>query len=545
MGMHGGGRVGALWRSARSPAIRRFELGYLLFALAEHGTWLAITIYALERGGAREVGLASLVLLLPGAVVAPFAAYAGDRYAPQRALACGYAVQALSMAATAVAMGSGSATLTYVLAAVSTTAITFTRPVMLAMLPAVTHSPAELVAANALTGMIDRVGRLVGPLVGGVLLYFASPTAVFVAGAICTALGAALAVRAGGPGAEPTPLNIDAGGVVRQVFAGFGTLRRSPRIALLLSLLAVAALVGGATDVLAVVFAQARLHAGGGMAGALTAANGAGAILAAAVLARPLWTPRASSPAASGGAAMAGGVMIVAATSSPAIGMLAFATIGAGEHMVRTVASTTVQRHAPPEVMARVFGLVEGIQTGALAIGSWLIAVLVTSLSFTDGLVVFAIGLFAAVVFGAVALRLLGEETRQADEQVVDRLLADHVLAPLPAPAIERLALGAAVLEVGTHERVTQQGERGDRYYLVTRGAFDVCIDGCAVARLGPGQSFGEIALLRDVPRSATVTAAAPSTVIAIERDDFLEAVTGHPRSLGHAEAVVQHYLTP
>ena len=251
------------------------------------------------------MGLASLALLLPGAVVAPFAAYAGDRYAPQRALACGYAVQALSMAATAVAMGSGSATLTYVLAAVSTTAITFTRPVMLAMLPAVTHSPSELVAANALTGMIDRTGRLVGPLVGGLLLYLASPAAVFVAGAVCTALGTVLAVRAGGHAVERTPLEIDAGGVVRQVFVGFGMLRRSPRIALLLSLVAMAALVCGATDVLVAAFADG---------GPRRWRRGRGAdrgeqrrrILAAAVFARPLWT-RAEFARGLGGAVMAGG----------------------------------------------------------------------------------------------------------------------------------------------------------------------------------------------------------------------------------------------
>ena len=101
------------------------------------------------------------------------------------------------------------------------------------------------------------------------------------------------------------------------------------------------------------------------------------------------------------------------------------------------------------------------------------------------------------------------------------------------------------MLDVNAHEPVTEQGERGDRYYLVTGGSFDVCIDGCVVAQVGAGQSFGEIALLLDVPRTATVTAAEPSTLIAIERDDFLEAVTGHPRSLGHAEAVVQRYLTP
>ena len=68
-------------------------------------------------------------------------------------------------------------------------------------------------------------------------------------------------------------------------------------------------------------------------------------------------------------------------------------------------------------------------------------------------------------------------------------------------------------------------------------------MDGRPSAPLGAGEFFGEIALLRDVPRTATVTAATETELYALERDDFLAAVGGHPDSSAAARAVVRARL--
>ena len=107
---------------------------------------------------------------LPPSCVAPFAAYAGDRFRPERVLALGYAAQALSMFATAAAMWADRPLLAYATGAVVATCVTFSRPVMGAILPIVARTPNDLVAANVVTGLTEYVGMFVGPLVAAVML---------------------------------------------------------------------------------------------------------------------------------------------------------------------------------------------------------------------------------------------------------------------------------------------------------------------------------------------------------------------------------------
>ena len=136
-----GGRAGVLWKVAHDRQLLRLLLGFAGFAFAEHATWLAILVFAFERGGVSEAGVVAVVQLGPAIVVTPFAAYAGDRFRPERVLATGYAMQALSMLATAAAMWADRAYLAYAAGAVAATCITFSRPVMGAILPIVARTP--------------------------------------------------------------------------------------------------------------------------------------------------------------------------------------------------------------------------------------------------------------------------------------------------------------------------------------------------------------------------------------------------------------------
>ena len=256
-------RVALISRVARAPELRRVNLAFLGYSIGEHATWLAIAVYALERGGATEVGVAAAAQLLPGVLLTPFSSYAGDRFRPQRALAAGYAVQCLGMVATALSMVADRGALTYVLGAVVATAISFTRPVMGSLMPTVTHAPADLVAANVVAGIIEQVGVFVGPVLGGVLLAVASPATVFATSAALTGAGALAVgtIRHAVDDRVVVPSGRDA---VAQMVAGFAAVRQSTMLQLLLVFVAGAGLVRGVGDVVFVTFADERLDAGGG-----------------------------------------------------------------------------------------------------------------------------------------------------------------------------------------------------------------------------------------------------------------------------------------
>jgi CRP-like cAMP-binding protein len=92
-------------------------------------------------------------------------------------------------------------------------------------------------------------------------------------------------------------------------------------------------------------------------------------------------------------------------------------------------------------------------------------------------------------------------------------------------------------------EAVVTQGEPGERFYLIADGKVRVEVDGVVRRTHAEGECFGEIALLNDVPRTATVSALEGCRLLALDRDHFISAVTGHRRSGEAAASVVEHRL--
>jgi CRP-like cAMP-binding protein len=121
----------------------------------------------------------------------------------------------------------------------------------------------------------------------------------------------------------------------------------------------------------------------------------------------------------------------------------------------------------------------------------------------------------------------------------LDLLRSVSLFAPLPAPTLERLASRLVRLEFPAGAVIAAEGDPGDRFYLLAEGQVEVRKGTRTLNTLGPGDFFGEIALLRDVPRTATVAAVTPVTVYALDREEFVGAVSGHPQSTRTADAVV------
>lgn len=517
-------------------------LAFAGFSISEHATWLAVLFYALERGGPQEVGLVAFLQLIPAVLITPFASYAGDRFRPQRALAAGFAAQCVGMVVVVLAMVSGNWLLVYTASAMTAAAICVTRPVMGRLLPTLTHTPADLVAANVVAGMLQQFGLIVGPLLAGALLVAGPPAGVFATCAVITGLGCVAVLAT--PVLDDEPIEVpDLDDLRVRLFAGFTTLRRESRLRIFVGLIAVAGLVNGIADVLFVTFSEEQLDGGGGQAGLLAAAYGIGGMLGALAVARFVRTARIGGALLMSAGLAGGALVLMAATTELGVALTLFAVLGSGETFLRVAGAVTIQRQSPTDVLARVFGIVEGAQMAAIAVGGLLVTILVTKFTVSESFIALGLVVLVLVGIGVVRLQTSGDGAAAVDATIIDGLVADPVFAALPAPTMERLGRTVERRRVPADTRVVVQGDEGDHYYVIVAGEFTVTKDGETVNVLGPGQSFGEIALLRDVPRASTVMAVSDAELLVIGRADFLETVTGHPRSLTTARRIVDDHL--
>jgi MFS family permease len=508
----------------QNPSLRRVELAFAGFSGAEWAVWIAMLVYAYERGGATTAGIVAVVQLVPAAIFAPLTSMLADRHPPARVLAWGYVLQAGAMGATAaVLLADGAPVLAYALAAVAATAVTITRPTQAALVPGLARSPEELTATNVVTGWLESVSVLVAPAVAGLLLDLSSPGVVFATMAAIVAVSAATVRRVRGPSAAVSRDDDSAS-------AGVTEIVREPAARGLVALLTAQFVAIGALDVLYVVLALSTLDLGEGGAGYLNAAFGAGGV--AAVLATATLVGRARLvPALAAALVVWTGAFAVLGAAPTVVGaVLMLAVAGAARAALDVAGRTLLQRVVRADRLARVFGVVEGLSMVALAVGS-LLTPLFVALGGASAAVL-ALAAFLPLVALATGRWLLAGD-RAATVPVVEiGLVRTHRLfSALDPPTIERLARALVPLNVGAGESLIRQGERGDRFYLFADGELDVTHDGTPLRTLRRGDGAGELALLFDIPRTATVTARTEVHAYALPREPFLAAVAPSGRA--------------
>jgi len=523
----------------RNRELRRVALGYALFSMVEYAVWIAMLVYAYNQGGTTAAGVVALVQLAPAALLAPLGGVLADRR-PEAVLAGGYAAQAAAMGATAAALlGGGPPVLAYALAAVVTTLITITRPAQAVLAPGRARTPEELTAFNVLVGWVESAAVFVGPALTGVVLAFGSPGLVFAFSSVL-GLGAAILVLPLARGRrEPDAGDEDAEGAVAEILAGFRAVLGHSRVRLLVVFLVAQNVALGAFDVLAVVLAIDVLGIGDAGAGYLNAAIGAGGVLGAGATLTLIGRRRLVPPLLLG--ALCFGGAFVALGLYPAV-VLAFVllVIAGGGNIVADVAGRTLlQRIAPADVLARVFAMYEAVATAGIAVGAILVPVLVAVGGAKAGLI--ATGALLPVLV-LVRYRALHAIDAEATVPIVEISLLRTlpIFAPLPAPALEGLARSVEHVRVAAGEAVIREGEPGDRFYAIADGEVEVRKGGELLGTRGRGEGVGEIALLRDVPRTATVTARTDVLLFALEREPFVLSVTGHAAATSAADEIVR-----
>jgi MFS family permease len=294
--------------------------------------------------------------------------------------------------------------------------------------------------------------------------------------------------------------------------------------------------------VLLVVLALQLLSSGNAGVGWLNAAIGIGSIVGAFVVAVIASRRKLATGFALGILVSVIPIALVAGVSTLAPALILFGILGAGSVLVEVGGITLLQRSAENEVLGRVFSVLETTILAALAIGSLVAPAIVSWLGPHGALI--ATGVFVPILLVPLwpSLRRIDAETVIAEEPL-ELLRRIEIFARLSEPVLERLALSATTVSTTTDQVVVALGEVGNHFYVIATGRVAVELEGGATRELGPGDFFGEIALLRDVPRTATVRALEPLRLYAVERDEFLVAVTGHAPTLAAAENIVTSRL--
>ena len=538
-----GERFSTLADVFRNPQLRRLELSWAGFYVGEWTYFVALSIYAFEVGGAAALGALGLARMIPAAIALPFGSVLTDRYARQRVLLGIHAGRGLLFGAIAVALAAESSrTVIFALAALAAVAGAPERPATLSLVPTLARTPRELVATNVSSSTLEGLGTLVGPVLGGVL---AATAGVDVAVAVAAAVSALCALFVAGIRREG-----DVRGARRRVernlthelLGGVRTLtpRRPP-----------------STDRAALQRADDGPRAAERLARRRVdraARHGRGRSRLVECRARRRRAgrravgrrPRRSAPASrrlrhrtrSLGCADSAHRSMAAGRLGPRVPRL----VGIGNALLDVSGFTLLQRTVDEHLLGRVFGVFEIGVSLATAVGSVLGSILVEQFGIRPALVVSgAILPFLALISLPGLRRIDGSaEVPERELELVSRV---PLFSPLPATTLERIAARLEHVDVAAGQTVVEAGAVGDRFYLIAAGEIAVLRDGTTMTTLGAGDYFGEIALLHDVPRTATCTAQTDCEIYSLGREVFVAAVSGDVRSSAEAESVMSRRL--
>lgn len=532
----------AFTSNARNPTLGRAQLSFLGAWTAEWAFTVALGIVAYRDGGAVAVGLVGLLRMVPSAIVAPLLSPIADRGRRERVLVLVSVVRGVATGAAAlVAALSGPVFVIYALAVLSTIAATLYRPAHSALLPSLCHNGFELASANVVRGMLDSAATLVGPLLAAVLLRFTGVDVVFAVAAAASFAAALLllGLRYETPPHAPAPSRPN---LLHEGVEGLRAVKRSRDLTLILGLAAAQSFTRGALTVLSVVVAIELLGTGESGVGALMTSVGVGAVLGSLAASLLVGTGRLGAWFAVGVALWGAPLALVGAVPHAVVALTLLAFVGVGNALIDAAGFTLIGRLAPDAVLARVFGVLESIVAVSMGVGALAASLVGEWLGIRAALI--AIGLLCPVL--AVAswqrLRVLDRSVGDLDGDV-ERLRSVPMFATLPLPSVEQLARGLHPVTVSAGSTVFRQGDVGDRYFLIESGEADVMGEGRVVASLGPCEGFGEIALLRRVPRTATVTARSELRLLALESEQFIAVVLGYRPSAHAAVAAVDTLL--
>jgi MFS family permease len=528
----------------RNPDLRSLEIAWALSALGQWAYLVAVSVYAYDQGGEKAVGIVFALRLIPAAFIAPFAGMLADRYRRERVLVVTNVVRIVLVAAAAVGVYADvQPVVVYALAVAAAMATTPFRSAQAALTPTLARSPAELTAANAVASSIESLAVFVGPALAGFMLALASTGLVFSANALLLVFSTLFLLPIRAPRVERRA-EIEAGTIASEALAGFRTVGRDSALRVLIGLLSWQTLVAGMLQVFIVVTSFELLEQDDAGVGYLNSALGIGAFIGGVASLALTGVARLGPPIAVGVLGWGAPLLLLGlAPPELALALALFALVGAANSVLDVAGFTLVQRAVPDEVLARVFGVIQMLWLLTLGLGALAAPFVVDALGIEGALIAAGASFAGLVVLLWPTLSRIDREATAPEPEELRVLASVPIFAPLPGTSLEHLAGRLVPMRLDAGTLIVREGDAGDRFYIVAEGAVEISEAGKPLSELDAGGYFGEIALLRDVPRTATVTAKTPVVLYALDREDFLAAVTSHAPSAQAAEDVVSSRL--
>lgn len=507
-----------------NPVLRNLMWSRFAGEIAAHLALVAVTVVTFDIGRSTLVGLAFTVRFAGSAVAAPLLTIALEGRPPNRVLAVArFAAVAGAGAALVGAVVGGPAVWAVIIGVlVMAVADMATRAVGSALGQSLSDTTEQQIAARAMAGTAATWGAVLGSLSAAVIVAALSGAAVFGATLVLTIMAAVLALRVSGTGEEAEmQAPVDAG-ILRALRDQTRTLRAVPVAVVFAALILQTFVAGGLQVFYAPLAESAGLGAGG--VGVLVSAFNVGGVLATVVLFAVAGNRHLGVLVTILGTLWAAPLLLFAAFDAPVPVLLGLGVIGLANTAFDVAVIAMLQRVVPDSLHPRVFGLFETMVVVGKSFGSALAPLLLTVMDLSLAMVVFGglgVAGFAALV---VAMRKIDRDLPPGTANL--KLLRKHRLfADLPVTAIDLLALRMQRIPMAAGDVIIREGEPGDAYYVIEEGRVAVSIAGGHIRDLGYADGFGEVALLRDVPRTSQITAIEGGSLLQVDKPLFLSAL--------------------
>ena len=535
----------------RNPGLRRVELALTGSMIGDWAYATAVTVWAYDVGGVTAVGIWTAVRLALMAVTAPVGAMLADRFPRKSVMIGADMVRAVLVLAAGLCLVLDTpAAPIFVLATLTGLLGTPFRCAQRALMPALANTPEELTASNGTSSTIESLSFFVGPTAGALLIAATDVQTVFFLNAVTFAWSMVFVLGIRVPHRQPSarPSIADPGEVPAQegfwseLSGGFRGIVADRDLTVVVWLVAAQTIVAGASAVFLVVMAVDVLGTGPHGVGYLNSVLGVGAVLGGFLAIARSTRHRLAQDMTTGVVLWAAPLLLVAAWPSPVTVFAAVALLGLANPLVDVNLDTIVQRITPDAVMGRVFGALEACVITTMALGAFLMPLLLQFWNLRTALVVIGLGVTGLALPFLPRMRRL--DARLSAPVGLRLLQGVPMFIPLAPSTVDGLAHKLIRIPVPAGALVLREGEDSDKFFVIESGLVEVTQEGAVLRQEGPGDYFGEIGLLRDVPRTATVTTLEDTVLLALGRDEFLAAVTGQSEAFRAADDIVSYRLS-